>query len=209
MPARLTARRSTRALLHAVVPGGGSGGGSGVDQGGSGWIKGGSGVRQQAGPSETHGKRGSAALMRGSWRWPNLSLCNKKRRKKRGARSARGPHGAGGLPSGAPRRHAGGAGRKLWKRGKQCLYFLDSYAAGTGGLGTRLLPSRSLRSRHQVLAPHAHAGIGTRGPQRAAAERPHLPHRPYPLALHFSKRFGMPAINFSKKLGPPSSAGWL
>ena len=95
------------------------------------------------------------------------------------------------------------------KRGKQSLYFLELYAAGTGGLGTRLLPSRSLRSRHQVLAPHAHAGIGTRGPQRAAAERPHLPHRPYPLALHFSKRFGMPAINFSKKLGPPSSAGWL
>ena len=29
-----------------------------------------------------------------------------------------------------------------------------------------------------------------------AAERPHLPQRPYPLALHFSNRFGMPAIKF-------------
>ena len=58
--------------------------------------------------------------------------------------------------------------------------------------------------RHMHMQALARWGL-----QRAAAERPHLPQRPYPLALHFSKRFGMPAINFSKKLGPPSSAGWL
>ena len=188
----------------------------GVDQGvDQGWIRvdqGGSTVDQvfasRRGRQKRMGNVGAphSCVARGGGRTCPFVII---KRRKRGARSARGPHGAGGLPSGAPRRHTGGAGRQLWKWGKQSLYFLELYAAGTGGLGTRLLPSRSLRSRHQVLAPHAHAGICTRGPQRAAAERPHLPHRPYPLALHFSKRFGMPAINFSKKLGPPSSAGWL
>ena len=102
----------------------------GVDQGvDQGWIRvdqGGSRVDQvfasRRGRQKRMGNVGAphSCVARGGGRTCPFVII---KRRKRGARSARGPHGAGGLPSGAPRRETGAAVRQLWKRARNDVTF--------------------------------------------------------------------------------------